>query len=299
MAISSMTGFASTSGEGASGAWRWDVKSVNARGLDLRFRLPPGRESLEPALRKQAQQRLKRGSILIALSVQEQSAAGESFLDESELAKAVAHVALAARRLDEAGLPVAPVHPEALLSLSGVRRSAAGEAKGDQGADASAMVEGFTAALHELLTVRHAEGEQLARVITEQVTQIEVLIGDAEALAEEAVATLRTRLQGQIDALVSDDRGFAKERLEQEGALLASKADIREELDRLHAHVAAARGLLASGGAVGRKLDFLTQEFNREVNTLCSKSATEALTRVGLDLKSVVEQVREQAANVE
>ncbi len=297
MPISSMTGFASTASEGAHCAWRWDVKSVNARGLDLRFRLPPGRESLEPALRKVAQARLKRGSVLVSLSVQEQMAAAETFVDASELSAAVAQVATVARQLAEAGLPVAPVHPAAVLSLSGVRRSAPVKDGGDAADDATAMVEGFTAAIDDLLTVRHAEGEQLARVITEQVTQIEVLTRDAETLAAGAVEALRHRLRDQIAALLSDP--VREDRLEQEVALLASKADIREELDRLHAHVAAARGLVAGGGAVGRKLDFLTQEFNREVNTLCSKSATEALTRVGLDLKTVIEQLREQAANVE
>jgi len=160
------------------------------------------------------------------------------------------------------------------------------------------LLRGFEAAIEALVTERRAEGARLGRVISEQVTQIESLTRDAEACAEEALIALRERFKTQLTTLLSDT-SISQERMEQEAAVLASKADVREEIDRLHAHVAAARELLAMEEPIGRRLDFLTQEFNREANTLCSKSPTDALTRIGLDLKMVVDQIKEQAANVE
>lgn len=298
MPISSMTGFASNSGQTGDSTWRWDVKSVNARGLDLRFRLPPGYEALEPKLRSGAQNVLKRGSVAISLTLSFQRTTGQIALDEAALTKAVSNIAAVRDRLETAGVPVADTRAEVVLSLPGVVLSG-DEAEGDDPASIGPELQrGFEAAIEALVAERRAEGARLGRIISEQVTQIESLTRDAEACADQAVIALRERLKTQLTTLLSDT-SLSQERMEQEAALLASKADVREEIDRLHAHVAAARELLAMEEPIGRRLDFLTQEFNREANTLCSKSSTDALTRIGLDLKMVVDQIKEQAANVE
>lgn len=298
MPISSMTGFAAASGQSGDSDWRWEVKSVNARGLDLRFRLPSGYEGLEPKLRAAAQKVFTRGSITLGLSTRYQSTEGRTSLDESSLAATIESLAHIRSRLEQAGLPVAPVQAETLLSLPGLVVSgdeATAEATEAVSAD---ILAGFDTVLQALLTERRAEGERLARVISEQVAQIESLTRDAAACAEEAVLALRERLAGQLQALLADTE-LTQERFAQEAALLATKADVREEIDRLDAHVAAARDLLSLDEPAGRRLDFLAQEFNREANTLCSKSPTDALTRIGLSLKTVIDQFREQAANVE
>ena len=298
MSISSMTGFASTAGERDGLTWRWDVKSVNARGLDLRFRLPAGWENLEPKLRTAAQSRLTRGSVTIALSFKTQSVVGKFSIDDSALEAAVMSLATVRERLEDAGISTVAIGGEQLMAVPGVLRmddaaptAAAAETEGD-------ILSGFNAALASLVAERDGEGKRLESIISEQVAQIESLTRDAGACADEAVQVLRARARTQIETVLADTT-IAPERLEQEVAVLAVKADVREEIDRLTAHVAAARDLLGTGEPVGRRLDFLTQEFNREANTLCSKSPTERLTRIGLDLKTVIDQLREQAANVE
>lgn len=296
--ISSMTGFASTSGQAGDSDWRWDVKSVNARGLDLRFRLPPGHESLEPTLRKTAQAVLHRGSILISLTTRHQRSEGSTSVDKTALSQAVKHIAQVRTQLESDGIPVAPTSAEAILTLPGIIASRTSEPTDNADAINSELLTGFEAAVHALVIERRAEGVQLARVITEQVTQIESLTRDAEGCAEEAILALRERFKTQFTALLSDT-SLSEDRLAQESALLASKADVREEIDRLHAHIAAARELLSKDEPIGRRLDFLTQEFNRESNTLCSKSPTDELTRTGMELKTVIDQIKEQAANVE
>jgi len=296
--INSMTGFASTSGQTGDSDWRWDVKSVNARGLDLRFRLPPGFESLEPNLRKISQSVLSRGSVLITLTTRHQRAEGSTSVDKTALSQAVKHVALVRAQLETNGLTVAPASAEAILTLPGVIVSTTFESTDNANAINPELIAGFETTLHALVMERRAEGTQLARVISEQVTQIELLTRDADGCAEKAVLALRERLKTQLVSLLSDT-SLSEDRLAQESALLASKADVREEIDRLHAHVAAARDLLTKDEPIGRRLDFLTQEFNRESNTLCSKSPTDALTRIGMELKMVIDQIKEQAANVE
>jgi uncharacterized protein (TIGR00255 family) len=296
--ISSMTGFASNDGQTGDSDWRWDVKSVNARGLDLRFRLPPGYEALEPKLRAAAQSVLKRGSVAIGLNVRFQSAVGRTALDDEALTRMVVHIKQVRAKLESAGIPLGASRAEAILAMPGVMVLSDTSDTQDVTAQFGDLLVGFEDTLQALLTERRSEGSRLARVISEQVTQIESLTRDAAGCAEEAVLALRERLQTQLTMLLSDPK-FAPDRLEQEAALLASKADIREEIDRLYAHVAAARELLSLDEPIGRRLDFLTQEFNREANTLCSKSSTDTLTRIGLDLKMVVDQIKEQAANVE
>jgi len=296
--ISSMTGFASYNGQTGDSDWRWDIKSVNARGLDLRFRLPPGYEALEPKLRTAAQKSFKRGSIAISLTTRIQGAGGRTSLNHTALKATLEHLSHARFEMEAAGIPVAPSNAEALLSIPGVLvATEETDVSGDASLTADIFV-GFEAALAALSKERDAEGVRLAHVLSEQVTQIESLTKDAAAGADDAVAALRNRFSTQLSALLGDTT-LSPERLEQEAAILASKADVREEIDRLHAHVAAARELLSMNEPVGRRLDFLTQEFNREANTLCSKSSTDAMTRIGLDLKTTIDQIKEQAANVE
>ncbi len=296
--INSMTGFATADGQTGDSDWRLDVKSVNGRGLDLRFRLPSGFESLEQKLRIAAQKALKRGSVTISLILRFQSGEGRTSLDETALSHAVEALSIARTQLEKAGIPAAPAHAEALLALPGVLITAEENDPLDLDALNKEILAGFEIALQALLKEREAEGSRLAHVISAQVTQIESLTSDAKKCANEAVIALRERFKTQLTMLLSDTT-LSPERLQQEAAILASKADIREEIDRLEGHVAAARDLLAMDEPIGRRLEFLTQEFNREANTLCSKSSTDALTRIGLDLKTVVDQIKEQAANIE
>ncbi len=296
--MKSMTGFASESGSGDGFDWRWDVRSVNGRGLDLKLRLPSGLEALDAPLRAVAQKYLTRGSVSAQLSLTFQRVEAAQTIDAAALSRALDGLQFIRTECEARGMPVDAVSAESLISL--VNSGADGP---DERPDAAALKKPLEAAfdltIKGLLRVREAEGAQLNSVISGQMAQIESLIRDAESCAVEAVTALRDRTMRQVRELMGADNALNAERLEQEVAILATKADIREEIDRLKAHVVAARALLDSGEPIGRRLDFLTQEFNRETNTICSKSATEALTRIGLDLKTVVEQLREQAANVE
>ncbi len=295
MALVSMTGFAEAHGSRDGAHWRWEAKSVNGRGLDLRVRLPPGFDGIEPPARVLAADRFKRGNIQVVLT--HESAASERGLriDAAALASAVK---IAKEVAAETGLRQASI--DGLLALKGVivqDESVEMDSRIRAGRDAS-ILESLAAAFDALARARAGEGAKLAVVLDAQVTEIARLTAAAGAAAAAQPEALRARLAQQIADLVAPGTVSA-ERLEQEIALLAVRADIREELDRLSAHVGEARRLLASGEAIGRKLDFLSQEFNREANTLCSKSSDIALTRIGLDLKAVIDQFREQAQNVE
>ncbi|MDE1939209.1 MAG: YicC family protein [Alphaproteobacteria bacterium] len=295
MALVSMTGFAEAHGSRDGAHWRWEAKSVNGRGLDLRLRLPPGFDGIEPAARVLAADRFKRGNIQVVLT--HESALGERGLriDAAALASAVK---IAKEVANETGLRQASV--DGLLALKGIivqDESVEMDSRIRAGRDAS-ILESLAAAFDALARARAGEGARLAVVLEGQIAAIARLTAAAAAAAATQPAALRARLTQQIADLMAPG-ALSPERLEQEIALLAVRADIREELDRLSAHVGEARRLLASGEAVGRKLDFLSQEFNREANTLCSKSSDIALTRIGLDLKAVIDQFREQAQNVE
>ncbi len=295
MALVSMTGFAEAHGSRDGARWRWEAKSVNGRGLDLRLRLPPGFDGIEPPARVLAADRFKRGNIQVVLT--HESAASERGLriDAAALASAVK---IAKEVAAETGLRQASI--DGLLALKGVivqDESMEMDSRARAGRDAS-ILESLAAAFDALARARATEGAKLAVVLDAQITEIARLTAAAGAAAAAQPEALRARLAQQIADLVAPGTVSA-ERLEQEIALLAVRADIREELDRLSAHVGEARRLLSSGEAIGRKLDFLSQEFNREANTLCSKSSDIALTRIGLDLKAVIDQFREQAQNVE
>jgi uncharacterized protein (TIGR00255 family) len=289
-----MTGFARAEGEAEGTAWTWELKSVNGRGLDVRCRVPAGCEALEAKARKLIGEGLTRGNVNANL----QTALADGTAEVRVNWPVLDTLAAAAKRLEqEYGVP--PASADGLLALRGVVEPVSED--GDETAVArreAAIIEGLAVALQALREARDGEGAALARIVVGQVDAIERLVGEAEACAGARPEAIRRRIQDQVNALLSDGT-VNEDRLAQEIALLVTKADIREELDRLRAHVAAARALLADGGAVGRKLDFLAQEFNREANTLCSKSQDTELTRVGIDLKTVIDQFREQAQNIE
>jgi uncharacterized protein (TIGR00255 family) len=300
MSFSSMTGFAESSGSHDGLHWRWEAKSVNGRNLDLRLRTPPGFDGLEVPARRMAAERFQRGSFQVVLNVEQQEQTRALSVDAAALASAVA---IARNLAAETGL--APARIDGLLALKGVivnDETAAADPVARAHRDA-AILESLAVALDGLARERLSEGAKLAQLLGAQVGEVERLVGEAGALAAAQPAALRDRLTAQLAELL-EGSPVGEDRLAQEVALLAVKADIREELDRLAAHVQDARALIggatqANKGAVGRKLDFLAQEFNREANTLCSKSADIALTRNGLALKAVIDQFREQSQNVE
>jgi uncharacterized protein (TIGR00255 family) len=294
MPLASMTGFART--DGGAGAFRfvWELRSVNAKGLDVRLRMPSGFDALEPALRAAVAERLARGSVSGTLSVQRvETQAGirvnEALLDQ--------YLRLAARYPQ-----LEPPRLDGLLALRGVIETsdAAEPDETTRQAEQAAVRKAFAAALDALAKARLHEGQALGTILEERLAAIDALRERAEANPTRQPEAVRARLDEQIAALLGEGRpALDPDRLHQEAVLLALRADIREELDRLAAHVAQARLLLAQGGPVGRRLDFLAQELGRESNTLCSKSNDLSLTSIGLDLKAVVEQFREQVQNLE
>ena len=296
MSVQSMTGFARTEGAIDGYSWTWEVKSVNGRNLDLRFRLPPGHDSLEAAGRKSAPSRLSRGNVSAHLALRRPDLTPVYRTNRAVLDQMLA---LAEELRARTGAP--PATPESILALPGVIESVAAD---DEDADGrarrdKALLASLDEALDGLVQSRGDEGRHLAGLIEQHVAEIERLCGAAEKTAGAQPDAIAARLRQQIDALTAGDTPVTEERLAQEVALLASRADVREEIDRLGAHIAAARKLMADGGAIGRRLDFLCQEFNREANTLCSKSADKELTAIGLDLKATVDRLREQVQNVE
>jgi uncharacterized protein (TIGR00255 family) len=295
MGFVSMTGFAESVGSHEGLRWRWEAKSVNGRALDMRLRTPPGYDGLEPPARMLASERFRRGSFQVSLTVEAQEMARGLRVDPAALAAAVK---LSREVAAETGL--APARIDGLLALKGVIvQDESVMLDPLQRADRDAVIlKSLANAFDALARARGVEGAKLAALMTAQIDEIETLVAEAGALAAAQPAALKARLAAQLQELLAN-APVSEDRLAQEVALLAVKADVREELDRLKAHVQDARALLASGEAVGRKLDFLSQEFNREANTLCSKSTDIALTRTGLALKAVIDQFREQSQNVE
>ena len=295
MSLSSMTGFAESAGGHAGVSWRWEVKSVNGRGLDLRLRIPPGLDGIEAPARKLAGSRFTRGSLQVSLTIEPQDCARGLKIDAAALA---AVVKLSREIAAETGL--APARVDGLLALKGVIVSDEAVPM-DEAARAhrdAAILEILAMAFDALAKARANEGAKLSALLAAQLDDVARLTEEAGAQAATQPAALKGRLEAQLQDLLAGG-AVTPDRLAQEVALLAAKADVREELDRLAAHVHDARAMLKDGQGVGRKLDFLAQEFNREANTLCSKSADIALTRTGLSLKAAIEQFREQSQNVE
>ncbi len=294
--LASMTGFARSAGSEPGLTWAWELRSVNGRGLDLRLRLPPGFDALEAGLRDAAGKLLRRGNITANLSIQRDDAPRLA-PDPAALEQVLALASALAARIP--GAP--PPRAEALLALPGVLRPTAAVEPDAALAEAQlhAVRDGFAQALDGLAASRRAEGARLAATLAAQLDEIAALHAAAAAQAADQPAQQRARMLDALRDLLREAPGLPEERIAQEVALLAARSDVREELDRLTSHIAAARALLAEGAQVGRRLDFLVQEFNREANTLCSKSASVALTATGLALKAAIEQLREQVANIE
>jgi len=298
--VNSMTGFAQRAGAAEGAAWLWEIRGVNGRGLDLRLRLPEGLGRLEAPVRAAVAARLARGSVTLSLRLDRARAAVPA-LDDAALDAALAALAVVRARAEAQGLAVGPLSPAEVLALRGVWDGAGTEA-GDDAATAAldaALMADLGPLLDAFIAMRAAEGGELAALLGARLDRIEALCAAARTAAGAREEGARSALAAALDRLAAAAPPVDEGRLAQELAMIAMRGDVSEELDRLAAHVAAARALLADGGAVGRRLDFLVQEFLREANTLCSKSQDKALTAIGLDLKATIDQMREQAANVE
>jgi len=294
----SMTGFATKRGALEPYVWVWDLRSVNGKGLDLRLRVPDWIDGLEMGLRGVLGKTLNRGNVALTLKVSRETGPEQSQrLNHDALRAALAMLAALEAEAMSMGVTLAQASQADVLCLRGVMEQGGDDL--DTAPLLAALLAEFPQVLAELVAMRVAEGAALRVVILDQLAQIEVLVAQAATEAALRRETVAETLQGQVAKLMQADGALDSKRLEQELALLAVKADVTEELDRLRAHVGAARALIAAGDPVGRKLDFLMQEFMREANTLCSKAQAIALTRVGLDLKTVIDQMREQVQNVE
>lgn len=295
MALSSMTGFARSHGVCGFYVWAWEIKSVNGKGLDLRLRLPSGWDTIDPAVRSRAAEVLARGSVQAGLTVERTGASPVVHVNAAVLEAVLA----AARQLSQQ-IEASPPTLDGLLGLKGmIEISDVAESEEERHAAEAAVIAGFFEAIGALAEMRRHEGAALARILAARLGEIAALTERAEHVPGRRPEAIRARLAEQVAALLAQSDRFDPDRLHQEAILIATKADVREELDRLVAHVAQAKALIEQGGAIGRRLDFLAQELNREANTLCAKANDVELTNVGLELKAAVEQFREQVQNVE
>lgn len=291
-----MTGFARHSGQFGAVRWMWELKSVNGRSLEFRFRLPAGLDHLEGAARAALARRLRRGNVSVQLSLERVESQQRVVVNEPVLDQLLAIHARYAGRIDPA-----PPRLDGLLAVRGVVDMVDAEPAGEGEIERrdAALLSSLEEVAADLAGMRAREGTRLAAVVGGHLEEIATLRAAAEHAAGARPEAIKARLKTQLADLLDASRALPEERLAQEIALLAAKADVREELDRFDAHVSAARELLSKGGAVGRQLDFLCQEFNREANTLCSKSGDVELTTIGLKLKAAIEQMREQIQNIE
>jgi len=295
MTIASMTGFAREAGVSGPFRWAWELRSVNGRGLDIRLRTPAGYEAFGEEARQLLGKALKRGTCNVNLTITRAEAVAQVRVNEAALAAVLD--ALGRLKLPEG---IRPASLDGLLNLRGViDMGAEDDAPAVQDALAADLRAGLEHAVAGLVGMRAQEGLALVAVIGEQLARIEAAVAAAEANPARRPDAIRVRIAEQVAALLDAAQGLDPQRLHQEAALIAARADIREELDRLTAHVAAARALLVEGGACGRRLDFLAQELAREANTLCAKANDVSLTAIGLDLKATIDQFREQVQNVE
>jgi uncharacterized protein (TIGR00255 family) len=295
MALSSMTGFARGQGVAGTYAWSWEIKSVNAKGFDLRLRLPPGWDAIEVPVRKRAGEELVRGTVYANLLVERKGTTPAIKINEPVLA-----AVLAALRQLEGKVAAQPATLDGILGLKGVIEVTDADEDGDERRAAEkAVIDGFAQALVALLAMRREEGKTLGQVLSARLDEIGTLAARAEKAPGRKPEAIKARLAEQVANLLWASQRFDSDRLHQEAIMLAAKADIREELDRLASHLGQAQKLLAEGGPVGRRLDFLAQELHRESNTLTAKANDVELTNIGLQLKTVVEQFREQVQNLE
>jgi len=293
-----MTGFAARAGEGAEHSWAWEARSVNGKGLDLRLRLPDGIEGLEAAARAEATARLARGNVTVSLKLERADAASGPQLHPEGLARVLASLATVEAEAARLGLVLRDSSAAEILSQRGVTETAQAP-EADSAALKTAVLNDLKVLLDALQAMRAAEGQALHDILVAQIARIEALTAEAAAEAEARAPAQAEAFRTALARVMENAEGADPERVAQELALLAVKADVTEEIDRLRAHIAAARALLNEGEPVGRRLDFLAQEFNREANTLASKSNYAPLTRVALELKAAIDQMREQVQNVE
>ena len=292
-----MTGFTRVAGQHESVGWIWEVRSVNGKGLDLRVRLPNGYEALEAVVRDAAGKILKRGSVSVSLTVNRPEAEAAYSVNRDLLERLLT---LSGQLTDDKRLSNEPPRLDTLLTVRGVVEASGGDDDPEIAEERQkSMAASLREALEALIGARQAEGARLETILRERLDELDRLGGESEGAAALRSEAIREKLAQQVGDLLDMSPALPEDRLAQEVAMLAVKADIREELDRLKSHIEAARGLLDEGVAVGRKLDFLCQEFNREANTLCSKSGDVELTRIGLAMKAAIDQFREQALNVE
>jgi len=294
-ALSSMTGFARSHGVSGSYAWNWEIKSVNGKGLDLRLRLPPGWDAIEAPVRARTAEALTRGSLQANLTVERSGA-----VPVVRINAAVLEAILATLRQLAPKIEATPPSLDGLLALKGVIEVGESEENQDERRGAEgAVFDGFAQGVAALGEMRRHEGAALNRVLSARLAEIAALADRAEQAPGRKPDAIRARLGEQIATLLAQSERFDPDRLHQEAIMIATKADVREELDRLAAHIAQAQHLIGKGGPIGRRLDFLAQELNREANTLCAKANDVELTNIGLELKAAVEQFREQVQNVE
>ncbi|GGX64234.1 hypothetical protein GCM10007385_36850 [Tateyamaria omphalii] len=292
-----MTGFAAGTGSFASFRWAWDVRSVNGKGLDLRLRVPDWIDGLETALRPLVTGRAKRGNVTLSLRISRDDAAGSLALNEPHMQAVIQNLLAIEAEAMEQGLSLAPSRATDIASMRGVMD--AGAVQDDPAPLRAALLSEMPKLLDAFDEMRVREGAALRDVMLSQLAEVEKLTGQSAALAEDRKDEVAANLKRNLARVLDNTDGADPDRVAQELALLAVKSDVTEEIDRLHTHIAAARKLLSEGGPVGRKLDFLMQEFNREANTLCSKAQNADLTTVGLALKALIDQMREQVQNVE
>ncbi|GGA50388.1 YicC/YloC family endoribonuclease [Pelagibacterium lentulum] len=293
--LASMTGFGRASGQAGETQILCEVKSVNGRGFDMRARLSPGFEPLESQLRQIVNSKITRGSVSVYLNVQRDMANTEIVVNERALDAILSMIDTLSDRLDGKKPSI-----ENILALKGVLDTRESALSPDaEAALNKAVTDCVSVALDGLVASREIEGQRIGALLAQRLDEIEALTEQAENHPGRSREAILARLREQLTLLAEAGTTLNEDRLHQEAMLLATKADIREEIDRLHAHVRAARALLAAGGPIGRKLDFLSQELNREANTLCSKSNDVGLTAIGLDLKAVIDQLREQVQNLE
>jgi len=290
-----MTGFARVEGQIDGFAWVWELKSVNGKALDLRFRFPAGYDALEAPCKALLGDRIKRGSINISLNITEAARAAQLKINETVLGQVIGLLNSLEGMID-----AAPPRLDGLLSIRGVMELV-DDQPGPEVREArlAALTTSFGQAADALLSARDSEGARIGSVLATRLDEIASFVSEAEQSAATQPDAIRTRFKQQIADLLDGASPVSEDRLAQELALILARADVREELDRLTAHIQGARELLAEGLGVGRRFDFLCQEFNREANTVCSKSADLGLTRTGLGLKAAIEQLREQVQNIE
>lgn len=297
MSLSSMTGFARADGEDDNANWYWELRSVNGRGLDVRPRLPAGFEQLDAKVRQLVSSHLKRGNVSVNLTLRRQAIAGDMQLNKV----AVAQILSAATELrNTPGISNTELSADVVLNLRGVLETVEAEPTQQQQAQLhDAVLSTLVTALENLQDARRCEGARLAVVLGQHLDDIKKFVAQIEKSPARDVERIQDRLKNTVATLIATGQDLDPDRLHQEAVLLATRADVEEEIKRLHVHIAAAEELLASPDAVGRKFDFLAQEFNREANTICSKSNDAEITQAGLALKAVIDQLREQVQNIE